>query len=191
MTSFLFMHDHTGFLDACKAVKQYIAFFSSSAWSALYSNSMILSSSCKAIRTLTHSFAFRGWNCLSELVQDFLIHLKTINQKPCHSARCTVAASFTFSLSSPISMSWKDQHNTRKHTQRGKLKPVSISFLQLWTQIFECSTYFLHQKTLLLLVCLPPSPSRRWAIQTHLNSVDEGRRKILDKGQVCRFTVKW
>ena len=131
---------------SCKAVKQYIAFFSSSAWSALYSNSMILSSSCKAIRTLTHSLAFRGWNCLSQLVRDFLIHLKTINQKPCHSARCTVAASFTFSLSSPISMSWKDQHTTTKHTQRGKLKPVSISFLQLWTQIFECSTYFLHQK---------------------------------------------
>ena len=117
-----------------------IAFFSSSAWSALYSSSMILSSSCRAIRTL------RGWNYLSQLVRDFLIHLKTINQKPCHSARCTVAASFTFSLSSPISMSWKDQHETKKHTQRGKLKPVSIFFLQLWTQIFECSTYFLHQK---------------------------------------------
>ena len=40
-------------------------------------------------------------------------------------------------------------------------------------------------KTLLLPVCLPPSPSRRWAIQTHLNSVDEGRRKILDKGQAA------
>ena len=190
MTSFLVTHNHTGFLDACKAVKQYVAFFSSSAWSALYSNSMILSSSCKAIRTLTHSFAFRGWNCLSEPVRDFLIHLKTINQKPCHSAGCTVAASFTFSLSSPISMSWKDQHNTRKHTQRGKLKPVSIPFLQLWTQIFECSTYFLHQNRcfclfvshLLLLVvgqfCLTSIP---------LMKVEE---KSWTRGR-CRFIVKW
>lgn len=51
---------------SCKAVTQCIAFFSSSAWSALYSSSMILSSSCKAIRTL------RGWNYLSQLVRDFL-----------------------------------------------------------------------------------------------------------------------
>ncbi len=86
ITSFLFMHDHTWVFWmhhlSCKDAKRCIAFFSSSAWSALYSNSMILSSSYKAIRKLTHSSAFREWNYLSQLMQDFLAVVTHMSLQP-------------------------------------------------------------------------------------------------------------